>query len=160
MPTTNPKVDIDVANFVRILPLTERSIRKITRTVWQGEKAPPAELSIAIVGDKRMADMTEQYTHRRYRTDVLAFELSDPTDRCLVAQIVLNSQLARHLARRLKIDPKAELALYLIHGLLHLTGYDDHNNNDALKMHRQALKYLKKAGFTVTPPLKNLRPTA
>jgi len=87
-----------------------------------------------IVGDKRMADYAEKYARRRYRTDVFAFDLSD-TGSELIGQIIVNSQLAREQARKLKTNPAAELALYITHGLLHLTHYDNHTKKNAQKMH-------------------------
>ena len=147
---------IDLAVMVRKMPLSDRKVRQIARCVWHGEKAPAAEISIAVVGDKRMADLAERYAHRRYRTDVFSFELSEPDDPIFSGQIVINSQLARELAGRYSSDAGSELALYLIHGLLHLCGYDDHTDSDARVMHRRAISYLKKQGLEVSEATEEL----
>jgi len=144
-----------ISALVRRLPLSPPRIVRLTQIVLQGERVKQAELSIAVVGDKRMADLAEKYAHRRYRTDVFAFNLSD--DRLLmVGQIVVNSQLARDQAKKLHADPAAELALYITHGLLHLVGYDDHRADNARTMHRRSRHYLKKAGFRNIPPLPHV----
>jgi len=143
---------ISIQSFVRALPLGEKRIIQAAKIVLQGEKIRQADLSIAIVGDKRMADLAERYAHRRYRTDVFAFDLSDEKH-LLIGQIIVNSQLARDQARKLHADPAAELALYITHGLLHLAGYDDHDRKDAETMHRLSRKYLIKQGFKSIPPL-------
>ena len=119
------KLKLEITNFVRKLPLSEKKIQSIAQAVWQGQRAGHAEISIAIVGDQRMYKLTEQYVGRRYRTDVLAFELSDKSDKEFLGQVVINSQLARYMATKSDVTASAELALYLIHGLLHLSGYDD-----------------------------------
>jgi len=147
-----PSYQISIQSFVRTLPLSEKRIIQAAKTVLQGEKVKQAELSIAIVGDKRMADLAERYAHRRYRTDVFAFDLSDEKH-LLIGQIIVNSQLARDQARKLHADPAAELALYITHGLLHLAGYDDHHQKDAEAMHSMSRKYLVKQGFKAIPPM-------
>ncbi|MFA5863770.1 MAG: rRNA maturation RNase YbeY [Phycisphaerae bacterium] len=143
---------ISIKKFVRLLPLGEKKILRLAALILKGEKIPHAEISIAIVGDKRMADYAEKYARRRYRTDVFAFDLSD-TGSELIGQIIANSQLAREQARKLKTNPAAELALYITHGLLHLTHYDDHTKKNAQKMHHRTEKYLRQTGFKKIPPL-------
>lgn len=146
-PSQTPQIEIAVR--VRILPLGRPKIRRIVRMVWNREQGGPAQISIAVIGDRRMAKLTEQYVGRAYRTDVLAFELSDRDDEPFVGEVIVNSQLARQRAAELKIAPAAELALYLIHGLLHLLGHDDGADDDARKMHRRTAAYLKEAGFRI-----------
>ncbi len=148
---------ITTRSFVRILPLRASKICRLAQLVLNSEKVRQAEISIAVVGDKRMADFAERYAHRRYRTDVFAFNLSDKTDRQLLGQIIVNSQLAHDQAKKLKTDPAAELALYIVHGLLHLIGYDDHARNDAEKMHTRCQRYLVKAGFKQIPPMPRFK---
>ena len=144
--------EISISRFVRRLPLDEKNIITLTRLVLKGEKFPRTQLSIALVGDKRMADFAQKYAHRRYRTDVFAFDLGrEAAGR--IGQIILNSQLAREQAQKLKTDPEAELGLYLIHGLLHLAGYDDYRKKDAQKMHDRSRKYLLQMGFKNLPPM-------
>ena len=125
---------------------------QLAERVLAGQKIPRAEISIAVVGDKRMADIAQKYTRRRYRTDVFAFNLSD-NSRQLTGQVIINSALAREQAGKLKTDPAAELALYLTHGLLHLAGYDDHRIPEAEEMYLLSRKYLMKSGFKKVPPM-------
>lgn len=144
---------IDVTSMVRTLPLSPKKIDRIVQTVLAGQKIRRAEISVAVVGDKRMADFAQQYVHKRYRTDVFSFDLGQSTSSQLLGQLIVNSQLARDKARQFKADAGAELALYIVHGLLHLCGYDDHSTADAVAMHKQTHKYLLKLGFRHIPPM-------
>ena len=146
-PSPKNKLDLQIAVLVRKMPLAQASLRRIAEHVWQAEKGPAAQISLAVVGEKRMADLAQQYTGRRYRTDVLAFELSEPSETPFVGQVVVNAQRARLIAKRLSLNPQAELALYLIHGLLHLRGYDDHSETDAQKMHQRSKRHLQALNF-------------
>lgn len=161
-------LEVAVAKFVRLMPLSERRLKGLARAVWQSEKAGPAQISIAIVGDRRMANLTAEYVGRRYRTDVLAFDLSDKTaistqrsaipnqKSTLLGEVVLNAALARERGATLGVDPAAELALYLVHGLLHLLGHDDKTPAQGQQMHRRAISHLRKARFKITPALSDL----
>ncbi len=144
---------IDVTSFVQKLPLSPKRIVNIVETVLSDQKVRKAEISVAVVGDKRMADFAQQYAHKRYRTDVFSFNLSEPGDSQWLGQIIVNSQLAREKAAKFKVEPGTELALYIVHGLLHLLGYDDHSVADANVMHRQTQKYLSTLGFKHIPPM-------
>jgi len=152
---TREAYQISTTSLVRQLPLTEKCIVALAELVLAGEKINRAEISIAIVGDKRMADLAEHYAKRRYRTDVFAFDLKAPGEkmRGLIGQIVVNSSLAREKAKQFRIDPAAELAFYLVHGLLHLCGYDDHTPAESDAMHKRAGEYLLRAKFKKIPPL-------
>lgn len=156
MPRDPSNLQIDLAVRVRVLPLGPRRLANIARMVWRGESSHPAQISIALVGDRRMQQLTERYTGRRYNTDVLAFELSDRSEKPFVGQVVINGALARRRGDRTGTNPSAELALYLVHGLLHLLGYEDHTDRQAQQMHRRALAYLRRAKFRITPSLRDL----
>lgn len=151
-----PRTTIDVAKFVRTAPLSSRRLGNIAKAVWQDEAGGPAQISIVVVGDVRMANLTERYVGRRYRTDVLAFELSDPSDEEAICEVVINSALARDSGKKRGIDPGAELALYLIHGLLHLRGYDDSSAEERKQMHRRGLDHLRRARFRITASLATI----
>jgi probable rRNA maturation factor len=143
---------IAVSTFIRHSPLHEKKIIHLVRTILKEERVRAAEISIAVVGDARMAALAERYAHRRYRTDVFAFELGDSKED-LLGQVIVNAHLARDQARRLQTTPAAEMALYLAHGVLHLVGYDDHTRKDAEAMHLASAQYLRRARFREIPPL-------
>jgi probable rRNA maturation factor len=124
--------------------------------VWLGERGEDIQMSVAVVGDCRMAELAETYAGRRYRTDVFAFELTDEGEPIRSAQIVLNAALARAVATRTRGSAAGELAMYLIHGLLHLCGYDDHDDDQACVMHRRGMDYLRLLGYRITPAMESL----
>ena len=138
--------------FVRRLPLSRARLAGIARRVWRSERLGGGDLSLAVVGTRRMQTLAQTYTGRGYKTDVLAFDLgAGPVRR--VAEVVVNAQLAREQARRLGADPAAELALYVVHGLLHLAGFDDHDPAEARRMHDRARRRLRQLGFRPPPAL-------
>lgn len=110
----------------------------------------PLQLSIAIVDDDQMSELHEQYMDITGTTDVLTFDLSDdPTDPSNIeGELVLCIDEAARQATSRGHQTRDELLLYGLHGLLHLMGYDDHDDDDYKKMHQREDQLLTQAGFS------------
>lgn len=101
-------------------------------------KSPLTEVSFALVGDAKMADLHVQFMGIAGPTDVLTFELDrDPRGRVTAGEIVLCVPEAKRQAKLHGHTIREELLLYGVHGLLHLCGYDDRTDADHRKMHRK-----------------------
>ncbi|MDE2027256.1 MAG: rRNA maturation RNase YbeY [Candidatus Omnitrophica bacterium] len=92
-------------------------------------------LSIVFVGPQRMRAINKKYLNHDFVTDVLTFDLGGG-----VAEIIVCPQAAQANARAYKNSTREEIILYVIHGLLHLAGYNDHSPSDAFKMRRMEAK--------------------
>jgi probable rRNA maturation factor len=94
-----------------------------------------AELEVALVDDTTMAALNRRYLGHRGSTDVITFSGGGmPGDRAL-GEVVVSVERAREQARRAGWPVRCELALLVIHGILHLQGYDDMTPAAAAKMH-------------------------
>ncbi|MCG3148467.1 MAG: Endoribonuclease YbeY [Verrucomicrobiae bacterium] len=78
------------------------------------------ELSIVLVGDAEMARLNLQYHNTPGTTDVLTFDYGDGQ-----GELIICVDRAHAQARQFRTTPAQELALYVVHGVLHLQGYDD-----------------------------------
>jgi len=124
----------------------------------------PNELSIALVGDKRMSKLHEKYMGIAGPTDVLTFELEhDNRGRVASGEVVVCVPQAKRQAlprlpqllplpvrweRGQKSDSlQDELLLLCLHGLLHLCGYNDLMPRDAAAMHRAEDRILTRLGI-------------
>ena len=94
------------------------------------------DLSIILVSDRRMAEL-----HRRF------LDLSGPTDVITFqhGEIFVSAETARSHARRFGNSLEDELRLYVVHGLLHLHGFDDKNSAGAAQMERAQKKLVAAA---------------
>jgi len=100
-------------------------------------KPPLAELSIALVGDRRMAELHEQFLGVAGPTDVLTFPLeADRRGRALSGEVVVCVPEARRRGAAEGTGLKQEVLLYALHGLLHLCGFDDRTRSGFAAMHR------------------------
>lgn len=107
------------------------------------------QLSIAIVDDARMSELHVQYMDISGTTDVLTFDLSDdPDDPSVIeGELILCIDEASRQAASRGHETRMELLLYALHGVLHLMGYDDHEDDDYDRIHACEDQLLTAAGF-------------
>jgi rRNA maturation RNase YbeY len=98
-------------------------------------------VSVLLVGDRRMREMNRIYRGLDRTTDVLSFsQLESPllqNESAELGDIVINPAQAKRQARKRGTSFKKELALLLVHGLLHLIGYDHQKNSYEAKKMRE-----------------------
>jgi probable rRNA maturation factor len=104
------------------------------------------EISIAVVSDEQMHDLNRRYLDHDYPTDVLSFVL-DQEDGRLEGEIVVSADYAAREAERFGWSLDDELTLYVIHGSLHLVGYDDQTPEAKRLMREQEVKFLRHFGL-------------
>lgn len=83
------------------------------------------------------------YLGKNCPTDVISFDISENKDEIL-ADIIISTDTALRNAKIFNTVPIYELYLYVIHGVLHLIGYDDKRKKDRLIMQRKEEFLLKK----------------
>ncbi len=94
-----------------------------------------------------MRDVHAQWLADSSVTDVLTFDLSEgPAEPVVDGQVVVCAPVARRRARKLGIDWRHELLLYVVHGCLHLCGFDDRRRADAKRMHLREDQILGRIG--------------
>jgi rRNA maturation RNase YbeY len=107
------------------------------RSALRSRGCAAASISVAVVDDAEIAELHERYMAIAGPTDVLSFDLSDElSGGRLEGQVVVSVDTARREARARKLPPEQELLRYVIHGTLHLLGYDDDTAARARRMHR------------------------
>ncbi len=110
-------------------------------------RPPLSELSLALVGDQKMADLHLQFMNIPGPTDVLTFPLeSDKRGRPVSGEVIICVPEARRRCRETGGKLREELLLYALHGLLHLCGYDDRTDRAFQAMHRKEDQILRKIG--------------
>ena len=140
-----PKVAI--ASPQEIVPLDRGRLRDIARAVLAGENIGDYEISLAFVDNPTIHRLNKQFLGHDEPTDVLSFPLSDAGARKLAGELVIGAEIALEQANGRGHDVHAELALYVIHGLLHLCGYDDKSARDEKTMRARERHYLQELGL-------------
>jgi probable rRNA maturation factor len=118
------------------------------RAILEDAGIREAEISIAVVDDARMQALNRQYLEHDYPTDVLSFVLEcDETRASLEGQIIVSWEYAEREAPRYGWPADDELLLYVVHGCLHLVGYDDTTPEAQRAMRAAEGKYLRLLGL-------------
>jgi probable rRNA maturation factor len=145
---------VSIATPQEIVPIDRGRMREIVRTVLQGEKVLDAEISLAFVDNPTIHRLNQRYLQHDEPTDILTFPLSEPGARKLAGELVIGVEVGQAQALNRGHDIMTELALYVIHGLLHLCGYDDHTDADIAAIRQRERHYLLQVGLpdiTETP---------
>jgi probable rRNA maturation factor len=129
-----PKPTITVCNRQRTVPVKLPALQDFARRVLlkclklPGRKSVLsnlAEVNIVLVSDQRMAQLHRRFFQQPGPTDVITFQHGE---------IFLSTETARRQARRFGTAFEYELRLYMVHGLLHLHGFDDKEARGAAEM--------------------------
>lgn len=127
--------DIPIARQSGRLAINPLRVRDaITRTLRR-HGTTRARISVALVDDRRIAEVNEQYLGHQGPTDVLSFDLSGPESEGIDGELVISVETASREAAARGHEPDAEALLYAIHGTLHLIGLDDDTDENAAGMH-------------------------
>jgi probable rRNA maturation factor len=127
-------------------------MRDIVRTVLHEEGISEAEISLAFVDNATIHQLNKRYLSHDEPTDVLSFPLSEPGAKKLAGELVVGAEVAQAEAKNRSHDVQAELALYVIHGLLHLCRYDDKSPPAAQEMRERERRYLRLLGLPDIAP--------
>ena len=98
------------------------------------------ELSVSFVDETEMADLHVRYMDEEGPTDVLSFSLDEVDDRGvrLLGDVIVAPSVA---ARNNPDDPAGEVRLLLVHGILHVLGYDHEDDTERAEMWARQERY-------------------
>jgi probable rRNA maturation factor len=142
-------MDIQIANRQKRHPLSLRKIRRRTRIILDALKSPEAEISILLVDDLQIAAMNRKFLGREGPTNVIAFPMQEGRfsglSPDLLGDVVISVDTAHREARDAELALEERLTQLLVHGLLHLHGYDhEHNAAEARRMAAKSRRLLAK----------------
>jgi probable rRNA maturation factor len=129
-------------------PLALDAFERLAHFVLRMEDAPDAvELSIALVDDDEIARLNASFRGVEGPTDVLSFGCDEPTpvasdEPIAIGDVVIAPAVAEVQAVEARTTVEAELDLLLVHGVLHLLGYDHEADDDAAVMQARELTLL------------------
>jgi rRNA maturation RNase YbeY len=145
--TASPRFDLAISASTpaakRLVPLLVRHVRKVRSMLASSLQ----ELSIALVGNPQMSELHHEFLGILGPTDVLTFELdSDSRGRVTSGEIAICVPEARRQAKLRGGKIEHEVLLYAIHGMLHLSGFDDKSDRGFQLMHRREDQILTALG--------------
>jgi rRNA maturation RNase YbeY len=140
---------VEVINKSGRKKISSRRVRLTADAILDLLKQKNAALSIALVGNRAIRGLNAKYRNRDAATDVLSFAAGDflPSGEKLLGDVVISVDQAIRQAREKRVSFEREMAMLLIHGILHLLGYDhEHSRREARLMQRLERKLLRALG--------------
>jgi probable rRNA maturation factor len=141
-------MEVQIGNRQDNHRISKKKIRQTAGVILNALDCPEAELSILIVDDQQIAQLNHQYLKREGPTNVIAFPMrrgpfSDVAPD-LLGDVVISADTAEREAQRAGISTQDRFDQLLIHGTLHLLGYDhEHSPADASKMQEKEKELLQ-----------------
>ena len=122
------------------LPVDEAGLVELARTTLLGEGLRAVELSVSFVDDAEMEELHVRYLNEAGPTDVLSFPLDEEEHHGvrMLGDVVMAPAVA---ARNNPQAPAAELRLLLVHGILHVLGYDHEDADERAAMWARQERY-------------------
>ncbi len=117
------------------LPFPEKRAIKYAEKILSIVRYKKSGVCIFFVDDARIKRLNKKYRKKNKATDVLAFETGD---------IAISAETAEKNSRRFGSTPAEELKLCMIHGILHLSGYDDTSPSKRKEMRKMERRILPK----------------
>jgi probable rRNA maturation factor len=143
-------VEIEIVNRQRLVPVDPSALARLARNVILGigkssEISSSAGMAVAIVRSRQMRRLNRAYRSKDSDTDVLSFPAGrshhakdDPIDHCYLGDVVICADVALRQSSLAGLAIDREISELLIHGVLHLAGYDHELDNG--EMSRLELK--------------------
>jgi probable rRNA maturation factor len=134
--TTQPKMVIEFARRGAGKHYPIDALKKIAASILKALEQSQAELSVALVGDQEMRPLNAKYRKKNKTTDVLSFPADPalPGQAGLLGDVIISVEQAKRQARDRKTSLEIEMVTLLIHGILHLLGYDHERSQRQAKI--------------------------
>ena len=145
---SNREFEIEICDTQSHVFVDPDRLRATALHILKEEQIIRANISIALVDDEALHQINRRYLGHDWPTDVVTFCLSEVSADVLVGELIISCEMAAAQARERGVPAMRELALYVVHGLLHLCGYDDQRDSDAAEMRFRELVHLETLGFS------------
>ncbi len=126
--------------------ISDQQLVRAALAALQHGELPEMELQVVMVSDSTLAEMHGRFLDDDSPTDVMAFDLGDE-DEGPNGEVYVSVDCARRVSALRAGTLDRELALYVVHGCLHLCGYDDHEEQDRTRMRAAESLVLGNLGY-------------
>jgi probable rRNA maturation factor len=125
----------------------------VARITLEMERAPFCQLSVVVTGDEQIRELNREFAGEDHATDVLSFSLREgeefvsPDDTDRLGEVIVSFETAERQADEAVHHVEDEVAHLLVHGVLHLLGYDHIDPPDETKMRARERSILSELGY-------------
>ena len=138
-----------IVNRQRRIPVAVRPLEEFSERVRKELRFPPESVAIQLISDTAMARLNQTYRQKSGPTDVLSFPANglsprggvpEGADHEYIGDIAISPETARRNARLYERSLPAELRTLILHGMIHLAGYDHEADNGEMNRLERRLR--------------------
>ena len=130
----NEDVDFKIPN--------PRKTKTWLKDIIESEGFELNQLNYIFCSDEYLLSVNQQYLNHDFYTDIITFDNSEEIEGIVEGDIFISIDRVKENAEQLSKTFKEELLRVLAHGVLHLVGYDDHEDEDELVMRQKEDTYI------------------
>ncbi|HOV91531.1 MAG TPA: rRNA maturation RNase YbeY [Candidatus Kapabacteria bacterium] len=134
-------IDVEIFNETKRKYLPFKKIMDVANLIFEEYNIKDAKIRIVFIYDNEIKEINNRFLHHNSPTDVLSFNFEEEN---LEGEIYISIETAEQQAKEYKVSLTNELLRLLIHGILHLLGYEDNTIKKRKIMHNLEDKYLQK----------------
>jgi probable rRNA maturation factor len=135
-------VQVLLSDRQRVVPPAAPILKAMVRRVVETETAEIDEVGVVLGDDRLLRDLNARYRGKPHRTDVLSFPMESGGPYRVLGEIVISTDRAVAQARARRLGLAEEVARLLVHGLLHLFGYEHGTESGRRRMRRREVERL------------------
>ena len=141
--SSSPKLEIfNPSGYT--LPIQESDAQKLLELVEKGESVQFNSVEIVFTDESGIIEINSEYLNRDYVTDIISFRLDDDdSNQAIEGTLYCCAPRIAEQSGEFDSDPESEFLRIIVHGLLHLIGYDDQTDSDKSAMTLLEDKYLQ-----------------
>ena len=142
------EIRVNVSNHQTLFEIDDDQIVAAVSSVLKAQQISAAEVSVAIVDDPQIHVLNREHLNHDYPTDVLSF-LYEATDTLIDGELIVSTDTARRVGAEHGMQEHDELVLYIVHGALHLVGFDDDTDAAQIEMREHERRHMLGLGIDV-----------
>lgn len=147
---SSARLEVEVADRQEVLKVRAEVLQRAAAITLEGEGIERAAVSIVVVDDPSIEQLNRRYLNHDYATDVLSFRLDDDhrpleaEQRVLEGEVIVSAEMAQRRCGEFGWSAECELVWYVVHGVLHLCGWNDQTGEQRDQMERRQQHYLQR----------------
>jgi len=141
---------IEILNEQTVLKPDLERIREVCGLILADAGIVSGRIAVVLVDNETIQQYNRDFLKHDFPTDVISFPLEERLEQGYIeGEILVSTETAKERAAEFEWTEEEEMLLYAVHGILHLTGYDDTTPEKRTVMHQKEAEYLRRIGITV-----------
>jgi len=134
--------------YSKNLIVDKKKVHNLVKSLQLELKFTIQSLYINFIDSEKIKEINKKYLKHNYSTDVISFNYSGSNDE-LDGEIFISVEDAERFAKKYKVSLEYELNRLVIHGILHLIGFDDNNKINRSRMKKMENSLLNRNNFAL-----------